>query len=131
MFALEPSKYTHVTVEDVPELGSALAAVSEAAGRDELFASGMNTFDFSEDVEHRERSLRGDYLTLVSSIIGLTVAPRIRLTWSQPIRVPISFDILATRPSGSRPTPRWPVSGTHGVARQPWLGLRKLPIEQL
>jgi Apea-like HEPN len=74
MFALEPSKYTYVTVEDVPELGSALAEVSEAAGRDELFASGMNTFDFSEDVEHRERSLRGDYLTLVSSIIGRALA---------------------------------------------------------
>lgn len=74
VFALEPAEYTYVTVEDVPELGSALEAVSDAARRDELFASGMNAFDFSKDADHRERSLRIGYLTFVASIIGRAAA---------------------------------------------------------
>jgi hypothetical protein len=70
MFELEPSKWTYVTAEDVPELDLALNAVSETARREELFASGMNAFDFSKDVEHRERSLRVDYVNMVASIIA-------------------------------------------------------------
>jgi hypothetical protein len=70
MFALEPSKWTYVTAEDVPELDLALNAVSETARREELFASGMNAFDFSKDLEQRERSLRVDYVNMVASIIA-------------------------------------------------------------
>jgi hypothetical protein len=74
LFALEPTEYTYVTVDDVPELSSALEAVSEAARHDESFASGLNAFNFTEDVQRRERHLRVDYLTLISSIIGRAAA---------------------------------------------------------
>lgn len=74
MIALKPSEYTYVTVEDVPELSSALDAVSDAARQDQLFAAGMNAFNFSDDEEHRARSLKSDYLTLVGSIIGRAAA---------------------------------------------------------
>ncbi|MBN3507684.1 hypothetical protein JYB55_02385 [Mycolicibacterium septicum] len=74
MFALEPSKYTYVTVADVPELSSALDAVVAAAKSDGVFASGMNSFDFDKDVESRERSLRTDYIVFVASIVARAAA---------------------------------------------------------
>jgi hypothetical protein len=70
MFALTRSDSTYVTVEDVPELGTALAAVSDAAKEDVSFADGMNMYNFSQNIEHRERSLQWDYLAFVSSIVA-------------------------------------------------------------
>jgi hypothetical protein len=49
MFALKPSQYTYVTVEEVPELRSALTAITQVAESDESFASAMNSMDYSGD----------------------------------------------------------------------------------
>jgi hypothetical protein len=44
--------------------------VREMSERDELFASGMNTFSHSENVEFRESGLRDDYLGFIVAIIA-------------------------------------------------------------